>query len=80
MRKLFSNGFSAQALAAQEDYVHRFVDIMIRQLHKNSLKTSTDIVSWYNYVTFDIIGELAFGEAFGSLESGKHRTPALGIG
>lgn len=28
------------------------------------------MVMWYNLVTFDIIGSLAFGQDFGGLESG----------
>ncbi|KAK1996017.1 cytochrome P450 [Colletotrichum falcatum] len=28
-----------------------------------------DLTLWYNYFTFDIIGDLAFGESFGCLES-----------
>lgn len=29
-----------------------------------------DVVRWYNYTTFDILGELAFGESFGCLQDG----------
>ena len=31
---------------------------------------SFDIVRWLNFVTFDVIGDLAFGESFGCLERG----------
>ena len=27
--------------------------------------------TWFNLLTFDIIGELAFGQSFGGVESGK---------
>jgi hypothetical protein len=30
------------------------------------------MVSWYNWTTFDIIGDLVFGEPFGSLQRGKY--------
>lgn len=30
-----------------------------------------DIVRWFNFATFDIIGDLTFGESFGCLESGE---------
>lgn len=29
-----------------------------------------DIVRWYNFTTFDLIGDLAFGEPFGCLRDG----------
>jgi hypothetical protein len=29
---------------------------------------------WYNFVTFDIIGDMCFGESFGQLESGDYHT------
>lgn len=34
-------------------------------------KTAFDLRRWYNYATFDIIGDMAFGEPFGSLEAGQ---------
>ena len=29
-----------------------------------------DIVKWFNFITFDVIGDLSFGESFGCLERG----------
>lgn len=34
-------------------------------------KTAFDMRHWFNYVTYDIIGDLAFGESFGCLEKGQ---------
>ena len=31
-----------------------------------------DMVKWYNFTTFDLIGDLAFGESFGCLDSGGY--------
>ena len=69
MRKTMSHGFSASALSAQEDLVHHYVDMLISQIHKCN-GTVGNVVRWYNFTTFDIIGELSFGESFGSLEAG----------
>lgn len=33
--------------------------------------TPVDMRLWFNYATFDIIGDLAFGESFGCLEHGR---------
>lgn len=37
----------------------------------SSQQTAFDLRRWYNYTTFDIIGDMAFGEPFGSLEAGS---------
>jgi hypothetical protein len=71
MRKTFSHGFSSTALSAQEDLVQGFVDLLIRQMKQNYLEKPGDVVKWYNYTTFDTIGELAFGDPFRCLASGK---------
>ncbi|KAH8763760.1 cytochrome P450 [Diaporthe sp. PMI_573] len=34
-------------------------------------RTAIDMRLWFNYATFDIIGDLAFGESFGCLEHGR---------
>lgn len=34
-------------------------------------KTAFDMRHWFNYVTYDIIGDLAFGESFNCLEHGR---------
>lgn len=69
MRKTLSHGFSASALAAQEDLIQHYVDLLIQQLRQRS-GTVVNAVKWYNFATFDIIGKLSFGEPFGALEAG----------
>ena len=69
MRKTLSHGFSAGALSAQEDLLQYYVDLLIRQIHKSN-GAAMDVVKWYNFTTFDIIGELSFGEPFGALDAG----------
>lgn len=71
MRKTLSHGFSATALAGQEDRVHHFVNLLIDQIARRYTDEPADMTKWYNYVTFDVIGELAFGEPFGCVESGE---------
>ena len=70
MRKDLSHGFSATALFQQEDLIQHFVDKLIHQIGKHGTQVPIDMVKWYNLTTFDIIGELSFGEAFGGLEAG----------
>ena len=75
MRKDLSHGFSEAALSEQEDLIHHFVDLLIRQIGQHGVSEPIDMVKWYNLTTFDIIGELAFGEPFGGLESGTLYSP-----
>ena len=71
MRKLWAHGFSAKALISHEELEQRYTDLFIRQLraHENA-ERGVNVVDWFNYMTFDIIGELVFGESFGALENG----------
>ncbi|PSK33980.1 Isotrichodermin C-15 hydroxylase [Elsinoe australis] len=79
MRKYLSNAFSDRSLKEQEYLVAEVVDEMIVKLGeladgKNGVvsgNSATNMVMWYNLVTFDIIGSLAFGESFGGVTSGE---------
>ncbi|KAK6373749.1 hypothetical protein LTS17_008242 [Exophiala oligosperma] len=63
MRKSLSHGFSASALGSQEDRVQYFVNLLITQIGRRYTRAPGDMSKWYNYATFDVIGELAFGES-----------------
>jgi len=72
-RKALSHCFSKQALWSQESIITGFIDILMDKL-KASAKAgeSINIMNWYNFLTFDVIGELAFGESFGCLRKGEY--------
>jgi cytochrome P450 len=70
-RKALSYGFSKKALFAQEEIVQEFVDKLMRNFDNFAEKSEPfDIVRWLNFITFDVIGDLAFGESFGCLDRG----------
>ncbi|KAF4951581.1 hypothetical protein FGADI_7356 [Fusarium gaditjirri] len=77
MRRLQSHAFSEKALRSQEDLFQKYVDLLMLQLRERAADPTTaivDMVRWFNFTTFDLIGDLAFGEAFGCLEEGRlHR-------
>lgn len=55
----------------QEDIVQGYVDMLIKQISVHATgKEGEEMVKWYNFTTFDIIGDLAFGDPFGSLNDG----------
>ncbi|KAM3076809.1 hypothetical protein ACMFMG_003723 [Clarireedia jacksonii] len=70
-RRLQAHAFSEKALASQEpliqDYAQQFVDGLVKFSAKDG---SIDLGGWYNYATFDLIGDLAFGEPFDCLKTG----------
>ncbi|OAA45480.1 cytochrome P450 ClCP1 [Metarhizium rileyi] len=75
LRRQLSHGFSDRSMRAQEPRIMQFVDLLINRLHQwsNNGETALRMDSWYNFTTFDIIGDLAFGDSFGCLEnSGYH--------
>ncbi|KAM7187771.1 hypothetical protein V8F20_010828 [Naviculisporaceae sp. PSN 640] len=83
VRKALSHGFSARTMQEQSGIILGYVDLFISRLkeivqkesqqHGNEKHTSgnVNLVEWFNHFTFDIIGDLAFGTPFGSLETGK---------
>jgi cytochrome P450 len=73
LRKLLAPSFSERALREQEPIVTSYVDQLLTRLHENaSAETPLDMTSWYNRATFDIIGDLAFGESFHCLDKSDY--------
>ena len=81
-RRLVAHAFSSKALTEQEYIIAGYVDKFIERLGKRYADKEVgpggefcNLVDWYNYTTFDIIGDLAFGSAatFECLEKGKSR-------
>lgn len=62
-----------------EQYIHQNVELFVQQWTKlaklngnpRSGYATIDALNWFNYLAFDIIGDLAFGAPFGMLEKGK---------
>ena len=71
MRRLLSHAFSDRALADQEVFIHEHVDKLVAQLKQQAQHGPFDIIPWFNFFTFDVIGDLSFGESFNSLSEGN---------
>ncbi|KAL4758044.1 cytochrome P450 [Aspergillus foveolatus] len=70
-RRAMSHSFSERALKEQEYIIQHYVDIFIAKLKEMAdQKQEFNLVNWLNFTTFDIIGDLAFGEPFGCLDLG----------
>lgn len=73
-RRILAHGFSAQSMADQQPLIKEYVDLLLQQLRERcegGMK-ALNMVSWYNWTTFDVIGDLAFGEPFGCLKNADY--------
>jgi cytochrome P450 len=74
-RRILAHGFSAQSMAKQEPLIRGYVDLLFQRFREFSdAGMPIDLTKWYNFATFDIIGDLTFGEPFGCLESSTFHT------
>ncbi|KAK0735932.1 cytochrome P450 [Schizothecium vesticola] len=55
----------------QEPVIRAYVDLLLTRL-RGLAGAEVDVVPWFNYLTFDIVGDLGFGRSFGCLESSAY--------
>ena len=76
MRGLMEHGFTQKALRAQEDIIQSYVTLLITRLREKAIKgppeAVVNVVDWFNFVIFDLIGDLGFGEPFGCLGDSQY--------
>jgi benzoate 4-monooxygenase len=76
-RKTISHTFSSKSISQFEEYMHNNLDAFVKQWDRisstapNNGYAEIDSLHWFNYLAFDIIGDLAFGQPFGMIEKGK---------
>lgn len=68
IRKVWGHAFTEKALRLQEPVLQMYVSKFIARLREVEASGALDIVQWLNFLTFDLTGDLAFGESFGCLE------------
>ncbi|KAE8337772.1 hypothetical protein BDV24DRAFT_154053 [Aspergillus arachidicola] len=69
---IFNEGRQAHSLLRRQ-LAHSFSDKGMRDQEPMIRGEDTvDISAWYNYTTFDIIGDLSFGESFGCLKGSNY--------
>ncbi|XEV01653.1 hypothetical protein FSHL1_006940 [Fusarium sambucinum] len=71
MRRYLRDAFSDRSLREQESSINQAIDQFMDKIgHLDSSCCGIDIVMWFNLLTFDIIGDLAFGQSFNGVSSG----------
>ncbi|KAE8447509.1 hypothetical protein EG329_010639 [Mollisiaceae sp. DMI_Dod_QoI] len=78
-RKTVSHTFSPKSIGQFEVYMHQNLELFVQQWDTMSNNAhgqfaKLDCLHWFNYLAFDMIGDLAFGAPFGMLEKGKDIT------
>lgn len=75
MRKSLSSAFSTKALSEQEDIITRNIDCFTSKIGQigGPQSSGLDMTKWYEMIAFDILGDMAFGESFHSIESGASK-------
>lgn len=68
-RKLVSHAFSDKALREQEHIVKHYVSLLVEKLRQDATDHDgkVDLVSWFNFTTFDVMADLTFGESLNQL-------------
>lgn len=75
MRRLLTHAFSNKALREQEGILQMYASMFIEKLMGlmgSAESQDIDITCWFNFTTFDLIGDLAFGEPFGCLSTSEY--------
>jgi cytochrome P450 len=76
LRRQLAHGFSDRSMREQEPIIGSYVDLLVKRLKESTeTKSVQNMREWYNFTTFDIIGDLSFGVdgGFGCLQnSGYH--------
>lgn len=76
IRKVWTHAFTQKALKEQESLIQGYVDQLVSRLGEEAVAHGGDVVvdmvEWFNFTTFDIIGDLGFGEPFDCLKERKY--------
>ncbi|KAL2128758.1 hypothetical protein VTI74DRAFT_8693 [Chaetomium olivicolor] len=73
LRRAMAAGFSEKAMRRNEGVIKGYVDKLVsglkKRVEKGNGEVKLNIVPWFNWTMFDIVGDLVFAESFGCLEA-----------
>lgn len=71
--RMFAPQFRPSAIRTQEPIIHDHVDLWVNQITARGSGGAVplDVSKWFEWLTFDIIGELTFGESFYATRDNK---------
>ena len=74
-RRLLAHAFSERALIEQEHLILSYIELLISRLRERASSSDmavVDLVQWFNFTAFDIVGDLSLGESFHCLEEARY--------
>ncbi|KAH8898888.1 cytochrome P450 monooxygenase [Thozetella sp. PMI_491] len=74
LKRQLAPAFSERTLRSQEPIMQEYVDLLIRKLGEESRagEQPVNLRDWFNFYTFDVIGNLGFGSDFSGLEGSEY--------
>jgi cytochrome P450 len=76
MRRAAGVGFSDRTLREMEPLIQNSIGLLIRRLRDQygspEVRGKIDMSAWYNFLTFDLIGNLVMGESYHCLENADY--------
>ncbi|KAF7288957.1 hypothetical protein MIND_01412300 [Mycena indigotica] len=79
-RKIWNRGMSTDSLKDYEGILAKRISIMLSQFDKFANEgTKVDLSAWCSYLTFDFMGDMAFGGGFEMLRDGEDRDGIFSI-
>lgn len=70
-RKMFSRAFSQNALNEWEEFLQGKTSLAVERIREAAMHGKANVLEWWSFMATDVIGEMSFGHAFGSLEGGQ---------
>ncbi|OCK77527.1 cytochrome P450 [Lepidopterella palustris CBS 459.81] len=76
-RRMFSHAFSEKALKEQEPLFQKYVNLLVAKLNQaiqseGGHDRAFNMVDMYNFTTFDVMGDLTFGEPLHLLDNSSY--------
>ncbi|KAL9943998.1 hypothetical protein D7B24_000866 [Verticillium nonalfalfae] len=68
-RKTWDKGFGSKALRDYEPRVVKYTDQLLNQIKQTEGKP-INVSTWFNFYSFDVMGDLAFGRSFDMMKDG----------
>jgi hypothetical protein len=71
-RQVWAPGLSPKALRAYQPRIESNIASLVQQIdHHNARFEAVNASRWFNYLSFDVMGDVGFGKNFGMLDKGE---------